>query len=378
MQYRPFGTLDWQASALGFGCMRLPTRNDNPGDIREDEAANMLHYAIDHGVNYVDTAYPYHDGQSEPFLGRTLQGTYREKVKLATKLPCWKVEEQSDFDRFLNEQLDRLQTDTIDFYLLHALNEKSWEKMQSLDALSWLEKAQDSGRIGHKGFSFHDSFSVFKNIIDAYEGWDFCQIQYNYMDVDYQAGKKGLRYAADRGLAVVIMEPIRGGRLVDPPESVQRLWEKAPRKRSPASWALHWLWDQPEVSLVLSGMSDFDHVKENVAAANQSAVGFLSDEERAVIREVREAYQSLALIPCTQCEYCLPCPHGVSIPRILEIYNDSIMYDKLDYGINGYNNWIPDDKKADQCQDCRECEESCPQDIPISTWMERIHQELAR
>lgn len=378
MKYRTFGNIDWQASALGFGCMRLPTQDGEPGAIREKEAADMLHYAIDHGVNYLDTAYPYHDGQSEPFLGRVLQGKYREKVKLATKLPCWEVEEKGDFDRLLDEQLKRLDTEQIDFYLLHALNEKSWTKVHSLGVLSWLEKARSSGRIAHIGFSFHDEFPVFKEIIDAYQGWEFCQIQYNYMDVEYQAGKKGLQYAADRGLAVVIMEPIRGGRLVDPPEAIQSLWEKAPIQRSPAAWALHWLWNQPEVSLVLSGMSAMSHVRENVAAAERSQVGLLTQEEQELVREVREAYQALSLIPCTQCEYCLPCPNGVNIPRILQIYNDSIMYDKPEYGIKGYNNWIPEEKRADQCEVCGECEEKCPQGIAISEWMEKIHQELAR
>ncbi|MFO7944932.1 MAG: aldo/keto reductase [Anaerolineales bacterium] len=378
MKYRPFGNIDWQASALGFGCMRLPTQDGEPGAIREKEAADMLHYAIDHGVNYLDTAYPYHDGQSEPFLGRVLQGKYREKVKLATKLPCWEVEEKGDFDRLIDEQLKRLDTEQIDFYLLHALNEKSWTKMRSLGVLPWLEKARSSGRIAHIGFSFHDEVSVFKEIIDAYLGWEFCQIQYNYMDVKYQAGKKGLQYAADRGLAVVIMEPIRGGRLVDPPESIQSLWKKAPIQRSPAAWALHWLWNQPEVSLVLSGMSAMSHVRENVAAAERSQVGLLRQEEQELVREVREAYQALSLIPCTKCEYCLPCPNGVNIPRILQIYNDSIMYDKPEYGINGYNNWIPEEKRADQCEACGECEEKCPQGIAISDWMDKIHQELAR
>lgn len=378
MKYRSFGNIDWQASALGFGCMRLPTQDGEPGAIRENEAADMLHYAIDHGVNYLDTAYPYHDGQSEPFLGRVLQGKYREKVKLATKLPCWEVEEKGDFDRLLDEQLKRLDTEQIDFYLLHALNKKSWKKMHSLGVLSWLEKARSSGRIAHIGFSFHDEFPVFKEIIDAYQGWEFCQIQYNYMDVKYQAGKKGLQYVADRGLAVVIMEPIRGGRLVDPPEAVQSLWKKAPIQRSPAAWALHWLWNQPEVSLVLSGMSAMSHVRENVAAAERSQVGLLTQEEQELVREVREAYQALSLIPCTQCEYCLPCPNGVNIPRILQIYNDSIMYDKPEYGIKGYNNWIPEEKRADQCEVCGECEEKCPQGIAISEWMEKIHQELAR
>lgn len=378
MKYRTFGNIDWQVSALGFGCMRLPTQDGEPGAIREKEAADMLHYAIDHGVNYLDTAYPYHDGQSEPFLGRALQGKYREKVKLATKLPCWEVEEKGDFDRLLDEQLKRLDTEQIDFYLLHALNKKSWKKMHSLGVLPWLEKARSSGRIAHIGFSFHDEFPVFKEIIDAYQGWEFCQIQYNYMDVNYQAGKKGLQYAADRGLAVVIMEPIRGGRLVDPPQSIQSLWEKAPVQRSPAAWALHWLWNQPEVSLVLSGMSAMSHVRENVAAAERSQVGLLTQEEQELVREVREAYQDLSLIPCTQCEYCLPCPNGVNIPRILQIYNDSIMYDKPEYGIKGYNNWIPEEKRADQCEVCGECEEKCPQGIAISEWMEKIHQELAR
>ena len=378
MKYRTFGNIDWQASALGFGCMRLPTQDGEPGAIREKEAADMLHYAIDHGVNYLDTAYPYHDGQSEPFLGRVLQGRYREKVKLATKLPCWEVEEKADFDRLLNEQLKRLDTEQIDFYLLHALNKKSWKKMHSLGVLPWLEKARSSGRIAHIGFSFHDEFPVFKEILDAYQGWEFCQIQYNYMDVTYQAGKKGLQYAADRGLAVVIMEPIRGGRLVDPPESIENLWEKAPLQRSPAAWALHWLWNQPEVSLVLSGMSAMSHVRENVAAAERSQVGLLTQEEQELVREVREAYQALSLIPCTQCEYCLPCPNGVNIPRILQIYNDSIMYGKPEYGVKGYNNWIPEEKRADQCVVCGECEEKCPQGIAISEWMEKIHQELAR
>lgn len=378
MQYRPFGNINWQVSALGFGCMRFPTRAGESGAIQEAEAANMLHYAIDHGVNYLDTAYPYHEGQSEPFLGRTLRGKYRDKVKLATKLPCWKVEGRDDFDRLLNEQLDRLQTDQVDFYLLHALNEKSWQKMLSLDVLSWLEKARSDGRISYLGFSFHDQYPVFKEIVDAYQDWDFCQIQYNYMDVDYQAGKKGLRYAADRGLAVVIMEPIRGGSLVDPPSSVQKLWKKAPVRRSPAAWALHWLWDQPEVSLVLSGMSALNHVKENVAAAAQSRVNFLNEEEKELIQEVREAYLSLSLIPCTGCKYCLPCPQGVNIPRILEIYNDTIMYDKPESGINQYHNLIPEDKRADRCEQCGECEENCPQEIVISEWMETIHEELSR
>ncbi|MBS1249883.1 MAG: Aldo-keto reductase IolS [Chloroflexi bacterium] len=337
----------------------------------------MLHYAIDHGVNYIDTAYPYHREQSEPFVGRALEGGYRERVKLATKLPCWKVEKEADFDRFLNEQLARLQVEQIDFYLLHALNKKSWKKVYGLDVLPWAEKAIADGRIAHIGFSFHDEYPVFEEIIDAYHKWDFCQIQYNFMDIDVQAGRKGLKYAASKGLAVVVMEPIRGGRLVNPPEPVREVWDAAPVQRTPADWALQWLWDQPEVSLLLSGMSEMRHVEENVASAANSGVGTMTAEEKDVIREVRKQYQALEAIPCTQCEYCLPCPEGVNIPRVFDIYNDYIMYDKLGHAQFIYNNFVPEEQRANLCVACRECEEKCPQKILISEWMPRVHEALA-
>jgi len=240
MNYRKFGSMDWEVSALGFGCMRFPIIGGNSSQIEEKAAAEMLYLAIDQGLNYVDTAYPYHGGQSESFLGKTLQGAYRDKVKLATKLPSWKIEKTRDFDFYLNEQLERLQTDQIDCYLLHTLDKKSWTKIESLGVLNWTEKARADGRIKHLGFSFHDEFDVFKSIVDAYQMWDFCMIQYNYMDQDYQAGKTGLEYAADRGLGVVIMEPLRGGRLVDPPPKIQEIWDEAETIRTPAEWSLQW------------------------------------------------------------------------------------------------------------------------------------------
>ena len=239
MNYRQFGRLDWKTSALGFGCMRLPNEGEHE-NIDEAEATRMIRYAIDHGVNYIDTAYPYHGGNSEPFVGRVLQDGYREKVRLATKLPCWKIEEREDFDTYLNEQLERLQTEHIDFYLLHALREASWHKLHDLGVLAWAEGAEADGRIGHLGFSFHDEYDVFQEIVDAYD-WTFCQIQYNYMDLETQAGTRGLKYAASKGLAVVIMEPLLGGRLVDPPEPVQEIWSEADQSRSPADWALQWM-----------------------------------------------------------------------------------------------------------------------------------------
>lgn len=375
MQYRPFGELDLQVSALGFGCMRLPTKSDDHSDIDEAEATKMLRYAIDQGLNYVDTAYPYHGGNSERLVGKALQDGYREKVHLATKLPCWEVKEADDFDRLLNEQLEKLQTDHIDFYLLHALNEKSWHKVRDLGVLEWAEGALADGRIDHLGFSFHDDYPVFKEIVDAYDDWAFCQIQYNYMDTDNQAGRRGLRYAASKGLAVVIMEPLLGGRLVDPPQEIQEIWDNAEVDRSPAEWALQWLWDQPEVSVILSGMSTMQHVKENLASADRSQVGTLSQQAIETVRKARIKYQDLCPIPCTKCEYCLPCPTDLNIPRLFAMLNTGKMYNEIEQARKRYER-LSDEEKASACVQCRECEEKCPQHIPISEWMVHLHEVL--
>jgi predicted aldo/keto reductase-like oxidoreductase len=376
MQFRRFGKLDWQVSALGFGAMRLPTRGA-PADIDEPEAIHMIHHAIDQGVNYVDTAYPYHAGNSELVVGRALQaGGYRDKVRLATKLPCWKVETYADFDLILNEQLGKLQTDHIDFYLLHALGKDRWHKMRDLGAIRWAEGALASGRIRHLGFSFHDNYDAFQEIVDAYGGWTFCQIQHNYMDIDNQAGTRGLRYAAAKGLAVVIMEPLLGGRLVNPPQPIQKLWDSAARQRSAAAWALQWLWAQPEVSVVLSGMSTMEQVTGNLASAAASGVGTLTAAELALVDRVRDQYNALCPIPCTKCEYCMPCPSGVNIPRNFEIYNQGIMYDKADGSRVEYKMWLPDAERASQCTACLTCEGLCPQSIPVSRWMPVVQRVL--
>jgi len=376
MQYRKFGKLDWKVSALGFGCMRLPTLEGDSANIDEPEATRMVHYAIDHGVNYVDTAYPYHGGNSERFVGRALKGSYREKVKLATKLPCWKVEETGDFDKLLSEQLEKLQTDHVDFYLLHGLNAGRWPKMRDLGVIEWAEKMIADGRIRYLGFSFHDVYDVFKEIVDARD-WTFCQIQYNYMDIDYQAGVKGLQYAASKGMAVVIMEPLLGGALVDSPPQIQSMWDSVANKRSAADWALQWLWNQPEVSVVLSGMSAMQHVEENLASADASGVGTLTAEDLALVEQVREKFDELCPIPCTQCEYCMPCPNGVNIPRNLKTYNGGLIYDKLDQA-RGIYRWLSQDMNAgaDACIQCRECEDKCPQSSPISEWMPVVHEVL--
>ena len=377
MKYRTFGRLDWQPSALGFGAMRLPTIGGDPGKIDEPEATRMIRYAIDHGVNYVDTAYTYHEGTSEAFVGRVLQDGYRERVKLATKLPCWLVEGPEDFDRYLNEQLERLQTNHIDFYLLHGLNATSWPKMRDLGVIRWAEKTIAGGRIRHLGFSFHDNYEAFQKIVDASGLWLFCQIQYNLMDVEHQAGTKGLEYAASKGLAVVVMEPIRGGLLAQNlPPGVQDMWDTAPKKRTPADWALQWVWNHPEVSVVLSGMSSMEQVEQNITSAGESGPGTLTREELSVIARVREAYRQLSRIPCTDCRYCLPCPNGVSIPSIFECYNDAMVYGdveraKLNYG------WMEEKERADQCVECEECLEKCPQQIEIPHWLAKADELLA-
>lgn len=376
MQYRKFGKLDWEVSALGFGAMRLPTLDGDTAKIDEPEATRMLRYAIDQGVNYVDTAYPYHGGQSEIFVGKALKDGYREKVKLATKMPSWLVNEAADFDKLLNEQLEKLQTDHIDFYLLHALKEEWWEKYKELDVMEWADKAIADGRIGHLGFSFHDKYPVFQQIVDEYDKWTFCQIQYNYMDIENQAGTQGLQYAAEKGLAVVVMEPLLGGKLVNPPNPIQKIWDTAPNQREPVDWALQWLWNQPEVAVILSGMSTMEQAEQNLVSANASGVGILSMEaDLQLFDEVRIKYQELSPIDCTACEYCLPCTEGIDIPRNLQIYNQGIMYQDIDGARHAYT-FIPEEARANLCIQCLDCEQVCPQNIPISAWMDHIHEVL--
>jgi predicted aldo/keto reductase-like oxidoreductase len=379
MQYRKFGKLDWKGSALGFGAMRLPVIDRNPVNVDEPEAIRMFRYAIDHGVNYIDSAYGYHGGKSEVAVGKALKDGYRQKVRVATKLPSWLVQSPQDYDRFLNEQLERLQTGKIDYYLLHGLSKERWAKLRDLGVLRWAEGAMSDGRIGGLGFSFHDEFSAFKEIIDAYDNWTLCQMQYNFMDVNYQAGNRGLKYAAAKGLAVVIMEPLRGGRLSrKPPESVVKLWSSSPKKHTPAEWALLWVWNHPEVSVVLSGMSAMEQVIENVASADLSGPGTLTADDLALIDRVREVYRASSPIPCTGCRYCMPCLNGVEIPRIFEIYNDAIMYDDPSTARFFYRgpNGLKEEQRAEQCIECETCVETCPQNIQIPEWLKKAHELL--
>ena len=355
---------------LGRCAFQLASRKPGP-DIDEKAAAQMLYEAIEGGVNYIDTAYAYHQQQSEPFLGRALQGGWREKVRIATKMPHWMMSGPEHFDQYFDEQLHRLQTDHIDFYLLHGLDKRSWEKVKGWDVFSWAEKRIAEGRIHHLGFSFHDDFETFKTIVDSYD-WSFCQIQYNYMDIEEQAGTRGLKYAAQKGLGVVVMEPLLGGRLAVSQADVRKIWDHSPIKRRAVDWALQWLWSQPEVSVVLSGMSSVKQVKENLQYASKSEPGLLTASELAVVDNVREAYRKLCLVSCTGCQYCQPCPNDLNIPLMFELYNAGHMYGVLKQVRQAYAHWIPPEKRADQCAKCQECETKCPQHLPICDLLEQV------
>jgi hypothetical protein len=365
MKCRPFRKLNWKVSALGFGAMRLPTIGGDAAKINEPLATTMLRYAIDHGVNYLDTAYSYHGGNSETFVRKVLQEGYREKVKLATKMPTWLVNSQQDMDKYLDEQLARLKTN-INFYLLHGLNKERWQKLKELNVTAWAEKKIDEGKFSHFGFSFHDTYDVFKDIIDSYDGWTLCQIQYNYVDADQQAGTEGLKYAVSKGLAVIVMEPVAGGRLsITPPRQVQSLWKKTQIKKTPAELALLWVWNHPEVSVALSGMSTMQQVTENVKTANCSVPPTLSQEELRFIDQLARKYKKLGFIGCTSCKYCMPCDEGVNIPEIIAFMNEFFIKQESEEVKTKYHEHIRPENQAKRCVRCGKCEQNCPQQLPI-------------
>ncbi|MCD4703336.1 MAG: aldo/keto reductase [Methanosarcinaceae archaeon] len=370
MLYRTLGKTNESVSILGLGCMRLPTLDEDHTHIDEEMAIRIVHHAIDHGINYIDTAYPYHGGKSEPFLARALRRGYRKRVHLATKMPSWLINSRQDMDDYLDEQLERLDTDHIDFYLIHTLNHDYWPKLTEIGLFDFLNQARQDGRIRYTGFSFHDEVGLFKQIVDAYP-WDICQIQYNYLDTDYQAGREGLLYASQRGLGIVIMEPLRGGCLAEMvPDDVRQVWNKNQTKRSPAGWGLQFLWDQPQISTVLSGMSTLDQLQENLETAEHGHPNSLSEQERSLITEVSELYRTKLKVNCTGCHYCLPCPTGVNIPLIFKYLNNAMMFNNLQKARKMYADHVGDDRKASNCIDCGRCAEHCPQDIPIPEMLE--------
>jgi uncharacterized protein len=360
---------DIRLSVLGFGCMRLPITAS--GKIDEKQATGMIRHAVDSGINYFDTAYVYHNGESEPFLGRALSDGYRENVYIATKMPVWSVEKKEDMDLFLDEQLKRLKTDHIDFYLLHGLVNTTWNAIRDLGVFDFLDQAVADGRVRFAGFSFHDSFAVFREIVTGYD-WTFCQIQYNYMDEEYQAGLEGLKYASEKNLDVMVMEPLRGGTLTRQTDEFKRIWEQSGVSRTPAEWGLRFVWDRPEVTVALSGMSHMAQLKENLVYADLGYPGTLSPAEHGIYQEIRELYRRKMKIPCTRCGYCLPCPSGVAIPDCFSMYNDAFIYDDAGNARLVYEVFSGFGGAASQCQDCGVCESLCPQHLPIRKYLREV------
>lgn len=378
MLYRNVPKTGDRLSILGFGYMRLPVKKE--GGIDEERAIAQLRYAIDQGVNYVDTAPAYHFGKSEKVLARALADGYREKVRLATKLPPWSVQAREDMDHILQSQLATLHTDHIDYYLLHSLAHENWEKMNRLGVLGFLDAAKKDRRIKNAGFSFHGDITTFKEIVDAYD-WDFCQIQYNYLDEQCQAGTKGLEYAAKKRLAVMIMEPLRGGNLAGKiPADVQKIWDAAPVQRSPAEWAFRFVWDYPEVTVVLSGMNDESHIDENLRVAGDAYPHALTPADHERIRQVKETYQRLMKVGCTGCGYCMPCPAGVDIPGCFALYNAHHLFPhdrsaKFHY-LGRHGGLLSDVSYAGLCRECGKCEKACPQHIPIRERLKDVSREM--
>ena len=376
MQYRTMKKTGDKLSALGYGCLRLPKKGRG---IDVERATKQIRYAIDHGVNYLDTAYNY---GGEKIIGDILAGGYREKVYIATKLWLPLVKKREDMDILLNESLNNLQTDHIDFYMFHAMSPGAWERLKGLGVEDFIRKAREDGRIRRIGFSSHSGTVDFKKVVDAYD-WDQCQIMYNILDEHNQAGREGLEYAAARGIGVVIMEPLRGGNLAKPPsKEVQAIWDEAEIKRSPAEWGLRWVWNHPGVTCVLSGMNEEAHIEENLRVADEALPGSLTEKELALAGRVKEAYHKLIKVPCTGCHYCLPCPAGVNIPYCFECYNNlslgTPMLAKMMYSmyVGGGTDGSAGKGYASRCRECGKCVQVCTQHIDIPAELKNVAKAM--
>lgn len=375
MQYRVFNKTGEKLSLMGIGTMRLPVLDGDNTKINEEEAIRMIRKGIDSGINYVDTAYMYHGGTSEVVVGKALKDGYREKVLLADKMPVWLAKEPSDQQKIFDEQLKRCDVDYFDLYLIHSVDEFTWKRNLKFNTLDFVKEKQAEGKIKHIGFSFHgETTEFFKEIIDYYD-WDFCQIQLNYMDTNIQAGIKGLKYAGSKNIPVVIMEPLKGGKLTDVlPESIEKFWDEAPVKRSPAQWALRWVANQPEVMTILSGATNMEQLEENIDILSDAEPNSLSQDELKIIEKVGEKYNELLLYPCTNCKYCMPCPQKVNIPDIITNRNEWELYNHNSKIKNSYLTFIMPKNRASNCVDCKICEEKCPQHLQISQIMNESAQ----
>lgn len=365
-----------QISRLGFGCMRFKTIDGDNGKIDKEASSKDILEAIDKGLTYIDTAYPYHDGKSEKFIGEFLEeNKLRDKIKLITKLPCWLVKERDDFYKLLNEQLDNLRTDHLDFYLLHSLDVKRFRQVVELGVLDFLTEIKEKGLVKHVGFSFHDEYPAFEEIIKTYD-WDFCQIQLNYLDVDYQAGLKGYELAKEMGIPVVIMEPVKGGRLANPPKEVRDLLKDF-TDLSPAQEALKFPLSLDNVMTVLSGMNDIDQVRENLEMASTTEYNSLTKEDENFYEKARAIYKSRERIGCTACEYCLPCTVDINIPKVFGLWNKAFLYDEEEKSKKEYQDYLKEGVSPTECIKCGKCEGICPQNLEIIEGLKKADEYLA-
>ena len=379
MLYNELGKSGLEVSRLGFGTMRLPTKGRND-QIDEKEASKMLKYGIENGINLIDTAYPYHsatlegNGNSEKFLGKFLkENSLRDEVYISTKSPCWEMEKHSDFDYYLNKQLDKLQTDYVDIYLLHSLTVPEWEKVNNLNVLDFLDDALSSGKVKHVGFSSHIEVDYMIEILDEYPKWEVVLTQMNYLDEYYQSGVMGLDYLKQVNVGSMVMEPLRGGRLVENiPADVEKIWATAETKRTPVEWAFQYLWNRDDVDCVLGGMTTFEHVKQNIEIA--STLDTISEHDQEVIREVARTYRTHLGNDCTRCGYCMPCPHGVDIINCMSEYNIAHMMGNSKASAMQYFSLIDENSRADSCIECMECLPFCTQMLNIPEELKKIHE----
>ena len=375
MQYRTMGKLGIRSSVFGLGCMRFNGAPSGDSIIDEEKAISLIRQAIDGGVTYLDTAYIYLDKTSETVLGKALQDGYRDKVTIATKVPSEAVHNRAEMEALLDEELRKLQTDHIDFYLMHGIQKEKWEYFKSIGAPEIFEDMIRAGKIRYKCFSFHGPYEEFAYILKDWD-WDMVQIQYNFMDVEKQAGTRGLQLAHSKGIPVVIMEGLLGGALAKAPDNVQALYDAFPVQRSPVEWAFRWLCDHPEVSVVLSGCNEPEQIADNLRIFDGALPNVMTPEEQALIERVRAAYVSRTRIGCTGCRYCMPCPNGVGIPDIFAVWNSVSLY-----GIDPNTDWgfrmtKENGHGADRCVACGACENACPQHLPIIEQLKCAWAEL--
>ncbi|WP_409200047.1 aldo/keto reductase [Methanobrevibacter sp. DSM 116169] len=381
MLYRELGKTKEKVSVLGLGTMRLPTINSN-GNIDKKKASEILSYGIDNGINLIDTAYTYHAdefsdeiGNCEPFLGEFLSTGYREKILLSTKSPSWLIKNKEDFDFYLNDQLKRLQTDNLDIYLLHTLTKEHWENLKSCGVFEFMDRILEEGIVKHIGFSSHTEFDILIDILDSYDKWEVAMTQMNFIDENYQSGLDGLKYLNDINVGNIIMEPLRGGRLVQNiPDKIMNIWNTADVKRTPVEWALDYLWDMEAVDCVLSGMTSLEQLKANIEIANNSKINSISSHDKEVIKEVAREYNSGKGNDCTQCMYCMPCPEGVNIPQCFKEYNIATMFNNPSASAMQYFSLINEDERAENCTKCNKCLQHCPQIINIPEELEKVQK----